>query len=810
MQKITVFGFGLESMADGVSQIQDTAQIAFPLVGRDDFRLQAHRFSDHVLNRVRITTKSRHIEIFHSGKQIRLADDTCFQGFIKPGTKFAFGQGGENARINQNSQRLVERSDKVLATTEIYAGLAADGGIHLRLHGGGNLDNVHTAHIDGGKKAGNISNHASTEGKYDDFAVGAKANQLFRQLFQAGEALVAFSIVHFEEYRVQPGPLQRSIEFLAPEFAHRGNGDNKKPLIYAQQIAKIFSRPIDEAGLDNSFVSTLRRGDWDSYHECTIIAYARFCALRRSWWYIFKIMKSAPAEADFLVIGAGVAGLRAAIELAPAGKVLVLAKQEITDSNSQWAQGGIAAALSDEDEIGLHLQDTLVAGDGLCNEEAVKVLVGEGPQRIEELIQWGTEFDRNGTRLAFGREGAHSRNRILHAHGDSTGREIVRALYAKAKTLPNVSVCEFEFSTDLVLEGGRVTGVHFIGSNGTAKRLSSSAVLLATGGLGQLYRSTTNPTVATGDGVAMAFRAGAEISDMEFVQFHPTALYLKKAPRFLLSEALRGEGAFLRNGEMHRFMQKYHPMAELAPRDVVARAIVHELEVSRMKDPVVYLDLTHLDAAHIRARFPRIYSTCMEYNIDITTDLIPIRPAAHYAMGGVRTDFDGKTSVPGLYAAGEAAATGVHGANRLASNSLLEGLVFGARAGAKMREEAGKRSPDKIAEAATRDATVSPDAAKVTSEIQDLMWREVGIVRTGKGLKIAVQQLAEMRPRVAMPHHQLSWQAHNLLACGLLVAKAALAREESRGAHYRLDFPDHNDAKFLKHSVITGEKIRFV
>src|SRR5882724_12008424 len=398
-------------------------------------------------------------------------------------------------------------------------------------------------------------------------------------------------------------------------------------------------------------------------------------------------MQTAPAETDFLVIGAGVAGLRAAVELAPAGRVVVLAKREVTDSATQYAQGGIAAALGDEDEIGLHLQDTLNAGDGLCDQGAVKVLVEEGPERIEELIQWGTEFDRDGTKLAFGREGAHSRNRILHAHGDSTGREILRALYAKAKTLPSISVFEFEFSTDLLTADGRVCGVRLITEKGEEGAIAASAVLLATGGVGQLYRNTTNPRVATGDGVAMAHRAGAEASDMEFIQFHPTALYLKNAPRFLLSEALRGEGAYLRNSELLRFMPKYY---ELAPRDVVARAIVHELEVSRMKDPVVYLDLTHLDEAHVKARFPRIHATCLQFNIDIATDLIPIRPAAHYSMGGVRTDLDARTSVAGLYAAGEVASTGVHGANRLASNSLLEGLVFGARGGKKMRGELRK------------------------------------------------------------------------------------------------------------------------
>src|SRR5690242_8951428 len=369
-------------------------------------------------------------------------------------------------------------------------------------------------------------------------------------------------------------------------------------------------------------------------------------------------MPAHSSEIDFLVIGAGVAGLRAAIELAPAGRVLVLAKREVTDSSTQYAQGGIAAALSDEDEISLHLQDTLNAGDGLCNPEAARVLVEDAPERMEELIQWGTEFDPEGTKLTFGREGAHSRNRVLHAHGDSTGREILRALGAKVKKLKHVSVCEFEFTTDLCVEDGEVHGVHLMNSSGETGHMAASSVLLASGGMGQLYPNTTNPPVATGDGVAMAFRAGAEISDMEFIEFHPTALYLKNAPRFLLSEALRGEGAYLRNLEMHRFMPKYHPMGDLAPRDVVARAILHELEVSRVKDPVVYLDLTHLKASHVKAHFPRIYSTCFQYNIDITTDLIPIRPAAHCSMGGVRTDLQGRTSVPALYAAGEAAATG--------------------------------------------------------------------------------------------------------------------------------------------------------
>ena len=526
-------------------------------------------------------------------------------------------------------------------------------------------------------------------------------------------------------------------------------------------------------------------------------------------------MTATPSETDFLVIGAGVAGLRAAIELAPAGRVVVLAKREVTDSNTQWAQGGIAAALSDEDEISLHLQDTLAAGDGLCNPDAAKVLVEDAPERIEELIQWGTEFDRQGTKLTFGREGAHSRSRILHAHGDSTGREILRALYAKAKTLNNISICEFEFSTDLLMRDGNTSGVQIIADDGEIRDVTASAVLLATGGLGQLYRNTTNPAVATGDGVAMAYRAGAEVMDMEFIQFHPTALFLKGAPRFLLSEALRGEGAYLRNPEHSRFMTKYHQLGELAPRDVVARAMMHELEIAKVKDPVVYLDLTHLDATKTRARFPRIYATCMQFNIDITSELIPIRPAAHYAMGGVRTDLDGRTTVPRLYAAGEAAATGVHGANRLASNSLLEGLVFGARAGRSMREQtAVSRPPTQWPQAPRSSPFPSADssgaeAEKIIGEIQDLMWANVGIARSAEGLNTAIATLEGLQIQLADRNNRRWYEAQNLRLAGLLVATSALAREESRGAHYRLDFPNRNDSKFMKHSVMKDMSVHF-
>jgi L-aspartate oxidase len=523
-------------------------------------------------------------------------------------------------------------------------------------------------------------------------------------------------------------------------------------------------------------------------------------------------MKGLPADTDFVVIGAGIAGLRAAIELASAGRVLVLAKKEGKNPSSPPARGAIAGTLSDDDDVILHLQDTLIAGDGLCRREAVKTLVEEGRDRIEEVIAWGTQLDRSRTKLVFETEAAYSHSHVLRAPGDSTGAEILRSLHAKVQTRKSISVREFEFSTGLLTEDQRVTGVSLISDQGLPEEVACSAVLLATGGMGQLYGNTTNSEAATGDGVAMAFRAGAEVSDMEFVQFHPTVLYAKKTPRFLLSEALRTEGAYLRNIELDRFMAKYHPLAEQAPGDIVARAIMHEMEISRAKDPFVYFDLTHMNAARVQKHFPLIYATYMKHNIDITEDVIPVRPAAHYAIGGVRTDLEGRTSVAGLYAAGEAAATGVHGANRLASNSLLEGLVYGARAGKAMREEL--KQPGKAAsgpkKAASQNGPVDAGIEELIGEIQDTMWKDVGIVRARSGMQDAIKVLEGLSPRVAHPRTRRSYEAANLHLVGLMVARSALAREESRGAHYRIDFPGHDDKRFLKHSVVKGKSLRFL
>jgi L-aspartate oxidase len=489
---------------------------------------------------------------------------------------------------------------------------------------------------------------------------------------------------------------------------------------------------------------------------------------------------------DYLVIGAGVAGLRAAIELAEAGRVLVVAKDSLKESSSEYAQGGIAVALSDDDDVCLHEQDTLYAGDGLCDVAAVRALVQDGPGAIEELMEWGAEFDRHGGKLAFTREGAHSRNRILHAHGDSTGREIARALYFKAASLPSIEFRSFSAITELVVEDGAVVGA-CLGEHMVRAR----AVLLATGGLGAVYKNTTNPDVATGDGVAVAYRAGAEIQDIEFVQFHPTALRLAGAPSFLLSEALRGEGARLLNAEGERFMPRYHPLEELAPRDVVSRAIVAEM--TRTGTGNVWLDLSHREPGFVRERFPRIYETCLRYGIDLETEAAPVAPAAHYAMGGVYADLEGRTSLAGLFAAGEVACTGVHGANRLASNSLLEGVVFGARAGRAMRA---------VGTAQTKQERRLPVAArtagppyKANVDSSEIAWDYCGILRDAQGLGKAIESL--------------EGDESNVATVARLIAQCALAREESRGAHFRADFPEKRP-EFARHSIIIkGTDVRF-
>jgi L-aspartate oxidase len=525
------------------------------------------------------------------------------------------------------------------------------------------------------------------------------------------------------------------------------------------------------------------------------------------------LMNEKNEQVDYLILGAGIAGLRAAIELANAARVLVLTKGEIYESSTEHAQGGIAAALAEDDEVHLHLQDTLQAGDGLCREDAVKILVEQGPHEIKKLIDWGMEFDREGTKLAFTREGAHSRSRVLHAHGDSTGAQILRALMVKVKTLPTIEIRPYTFVTDLLMDGAKVSGVNYIDVEGQRLRtIEAKGVVLATGGMGQVYKETTNPDVACGDGVAIAYRSGALLSDLEFIQFHPTALYARGAPRFLLSEALRGEGAILRNIDLHRFMPHYHEAGELAPRDIVSRAIV--MEMRKTGAEFVYLDLTGLKADHVKERFPRIYATCLQYGLDITTDLLPVRPAAHYAMGGVATDLNGNTSLEGLYAAGEVAATGVHGANRLASNSLLEGLVFGARAGASARRHSchthskttdakqatGKPQTSPHAEA--HPSTPTADIAQIVIQLRQILWEKVGIIREQDALSEAVLQLEELSIPEPVPLDRPCHEAQNMLAVARLITSSAMARRESRGAHYRTDMPFKDDSTPPRHSFV--------
>ncbi len=500
-------------------------------------------------------------------------------------------------------------------------------------------------------------------------------------------------------------------------------------------------------------------------------------------------------QPDFIVVGSGIAGLRAAVALAEAGRVAVLTKDQVTESNTEYAQGGIAVVLSDDDAIELHYQDTIDAGAGLCDPDAVAILVEQGPRYITELIEHGAEFDREDGQLSFTREAAHSRSRILHARGDATGREIVRALVAWSKKSPAIECLPHACTQSLIVKDGRAVGVTYVEPvTNKIRALYARAVVLATGGAGQLYLHTTNPDVATGDGMAMAYRAGAVIGDMEFIQFHPTALAVRNAPRFLISEALRGEGGHLLNLKGERFMHGYDERAELAPRDVVSRSIHFEME--KTEAPHVWLSMRHLDRDFVRERFPKIYNTCLLYNVDITRDLIPVSPAAHYTMGGVRTDTFGRTSIAGLYAAGEVTCTGVHGANRLASNSLLEGLVFGARAGATAAEEAAAR----VESAEPRDWDLGEVADwriddGTRAEVKRIMWGKVGIVRNEQGLKDAIAALDEIAVR------QLNTRSWNFVTLARLVTEAALARRESRGAHYRSDYPERDDVIFDHHTL---------
>jgi L-aspartate oxidase len=498
-------------------------------------------------------------------------------------------------------------------------------------------------------------------------------------------------------------------------------------------------------------------------------------------------------DVDFLIIGSGLAGLNAALRLAEHGKVLVVTKRNVGDSNTAWAQGGIASVMGDDDSIEEHLQDTLIAGAGLCNEAAVRSIVEDGPHAIERLVQLGVSFDTNQGGFDLTREGGHSRRRVLHAR-DVTGREIARAVEQRARANSNITMLSDHIAIDLIVRGACVGAYVLDSSTGEVHTVRAKSTLLATGGAGKAYLYTSNPDVATGDGVAMAYRAGAAIANMEFFQFHPTCLYHPQARTFLISEALRGEGGILKRKDGHAFMRDVHPLADLAPRDIVARAI--DAEMKRSGDDNVVLDMTHLDPAFIVGHFPNIHATCLALGIDITKQPIPVVPAAHYMCGGVQTDVRGATTVKGLWVAGETGCTGLHGANRLASNSLLEAAVISERAAADMLEHS--QSLPAIPDWNPGHA-VDPDERVVVAhswdELRRAMWNYVGIVRSDKRLERAAQRVAHLTQEIREYYwhvkvfHDLI-ELRNLATVAHLIVASALARRESRGLHFNIDVPE--------------------
>src|SRR3990172_3970534 len=504
-------------------------------------------------------------------------------------------------------------------------------------------------------------------------------------------------------------------------------------------------------------------------------------------------------KTDFLIIGSGIAGLSAAIELGSYGSVLIATKDRYFESSSSYAQGGIAVVIGEDDTIAHHMEDTLRAGGGLCREKAVSVLVREGPSFVEQLIRWGARFDKSDGEFLIGLEGAHSRRRILHFKG-STGEEIVRVLREKALENPKISKLPKHFVIDLMIREDRCVGAVMLNEeNGEVCPVTAKVTVLATGGAGQGYWRTSNPPGATGDGTAAAYRSGGVLADMEFFQFHPTIFALPGAPAFLITEALRGEGAVLRNIRKKRFMPDYHPLGELAPRDELSRAIVSEMK--RTGGEYVLLDATSIRPAILKERFPTAYTACLRYGLDITKDLIPVSPGAHFMIGGVETDTWGRASIRGLFAAGEAASTGVYGANRLASNSLLEGLVFGARTGIAAADFAkGHRIPPGIklkasdlkiqAQRHTSASLKTAQLNRTRDEIKKTMWDHVGIIRSATSLENALKEIdlqASLMDQYGVTRNEL--ETLNMLTTAKLIVLSALKRRESVGAHYREDFP---------------------
>ena len=508
---------------------------------------------------------------------------------------------------------------------------------------------------------------------------------------------------------------------------------------------------------------------------------------------------------DVLVIGGGVAGLRAANAVNSHQSVLLITKDELKESNSHYAQGGIASVVSPDDRFENHIADTLAAGGNLCDREIVDMVIRQAPQRIEELVRWGTQFDKEDGEWELGREGGHSQERILHARGDATGAEIIRAVIERTRARENIDVWENAFTVDLLTYEGRCRGAIVVGVDGRPTIVWAKETILCTGGIGQVYRESTNPTVATGDGTSMAYRAGVRLRDMEFIQFHPTVLYIAGSSRSLITEAVRGEGAHLVDATGCRFMNEYDSRLELAPRDVVSQSIIQQMQKS--KHHCVYLDLSHLDSRHVLSRFPGIADACYKFGLDITSDRIPVRPGAHYMIGGVCVDRQGRTSMPGLWAAGEVTSSGLHGANRLASNSLLEGLVYGAAAGEAASRAVGEESREMVAlpiKHASRESTESFDIADVRVSLKSLMGRLAGVQRDANGLQEAADSIRSYAAYV-MPHqfdNVEGWELQNLLTTASCMVSAALARTESRGVHFRTDFPQVDDENWRRHLTV--------
>ena len=508
---------------------------------------------------------------------------------------------------------------------------------------------------------------------------------------------------------------------------------------------------------------------------------------------------------DYVLVGSGIAGLYTALLAREQGSVLILTKGNLEECNTRHAQGGIAAPIGANDSPDLHFKDTIAAGDGLCNEEAVRILTTEAPDRIADLVNIGVPFDTQEGKIALTMEAAHSVARILHAGGDATGEHIEVTL-SKHVRATDIRVMEQYLATDILLEKGQAVGVRTLNcSNGKLEEFNSTRIILATGGGGRLFRFNTNSEIATGDGVALAFKAGAEIADMEFFQFHPTALFKPGVPPFLISEAVRGEGGILRNINGRRFMYDYTPEGELAPRDVVARSILYEMQKTNTDH--VFIDVTHLPRSLTASRFPHIYQFCLENGIDITRVPVPVAPAAHYMMGGVRVNTWGETSIPGLFATGETACTGVHGANRLASNSMLEVLVFSKRILQRNRgnsHQAPVRPVSDEYRALPRRKLPASFPAPTLDALQNLMWDNVGILRNREGLTQATQVLAAWQRTLPPPSDRASHELSNMAITGRLMAEAALLREESRGAHFRSDFPQKSPA--WQHHIIFTQK----